>query len=376
MSSTLFIGAIVAMGLYSLGGWLGGRFYFTKSFRENVEIARANFGKPMPPLARTLQWLGFVVGVAAILASATTAHAAPVRELRPVFGTTPEEIHASFPINMDQNMRANGNFHVHNLRPVELANLAALYQDANHGSTASILQILAQNVDAEGLTRVAAAFGQAATEAAVKRYSKPDVALAFASSPRKAVVPATITRAIPKRLPAKGTYGGYMLRVQTTPNLDMSLYDIYLNYRTLPVGSLSVGASLVQTSVYSSFWLVGAWTAGYTVGTAVNSFLNNYFPDATIILGDTIGNLVDDIKNSIDWTTSTTTPETGHHEYDLNGAIQSAGSPFNSDGLDGSAEPSGSSGDYGVYSDGCSWGEGGYAGGGAGGGSSLIVNKY
>jgi len=329
------MGLMFATGLFMIGGWLGDQLAFDR--KPMGEIFRAVKAKQVPPYNR-MQVVALIVAIVSLLFITTIAHAAAPQ---PVLGRTPAEVHALFPIIIDQHMRTNGNFHVHNLGALELANLAALYQHAN-GTTAPLLRILAQNADSEGLTRVASAFGQQATAAAVAKYSSPAVALAFTSSPPKPTVVAPIMKALPSMSPMRWISqkprlikAGFMLVGAPTP--DMSLYEIYLEYRTSPVGSLSVGSSLVETSTYAGNQLIWAAGVGYTVGTGINMLLDDYFPDTAISLGNLIGGFVDSLTNP-----SNTSSTNGQIESDINGAIQSTGI---------GGVPDNSTGDYGIMSD-------------------------
>ena len=137
-----------------------------------------------------------------------------------VLGTTPAEIDARFAGVIEQNFRAGDpNKLVHALTSHELADLATLYKRS--GGTTTLLELMAKNVDADGLTLVASAFGQAETEAAVASYAPRAVYMAFNSLPVRAAAAAspTIAQAVKA--------GDAMVTDAAAPTVDMTPYEIY-----------------------------------------------------------------------------------------------------------------------------------------------------
>jgi hypothetical protein len=357
------MGLVVAMTLYNIGGLIGGRYSLTKSIRQNYETIKA--GVPMPRLSYRLQSAAMWIAIGSALyyfvgtvgkrllmlvvgmSFASLAIAGPPTHAYDVIGRTPVEIDARFSVNMDQAMRDRANFHVHNLNAEELGSLALLYRHSR-GNTDGILRIMAASVDAEGLTRVAAAFGQEATIAAIKKYAKPSVALEFASLPMKPVITPSILKSMPSLgqiSMSKGMYGGRMLLV-VPPNTGMTIYEIYLSYRSAQMGSLSVGAAITEAGIFAAGDLMLASAAGESVGWCFNAWLNSTFPDVTPAIGDAIGNIVDHLASAYaNGILAPTVPNMGSLSYGLNREIYQLAD-------EGSGMPWLSLGDWSTYSDG------------------------
>jgi hypothetical protein len=345
--SSVLVGLTLAWALFSAGGWIGGRYRFNKSIAQNYQTIKAN--RPMPVLARRLQAAGMGIAAFSLLYFffSAPANAAPPTQAYDVIGRTPTEIDAKFSGNIDQAMRDKANFHVHNLNAEELGSLALLYRHSR-GNTDVVLRIMASNVDAEGLTRVAAAFGQEATIAAVKKYAKPSVALEFASLPMKRAITPSILKSMPSLgqvSMSKGMYGGRMVRVQV-PNTGMTIYEIYLAYRSAPMGSLTMGAAITETGIFVAGDLVLAGTIGEAVGSAFKSWMDSTFPDVTPAIGDAIGNIVDHLASAYaNGILAPTVPNIGSLGYGLNREIFQLAD-------EGSGMPWLSLGDWSTYSDG------------------------
>jgi hypothetical protein len=319
VQTTVFLSAL---GLLVLSEFLSGRgFLASKPITEVFQAFKQGKVPPLSPVAMTLRTVGWVL-MAVCLTLFATSRANAATSPPAIFGTTPAQIDASFPAFMDHAMSTNGAFHVRNLGPDELAKLAFLYE-RTAGTTAPLLKILASQLGSNDLQRVAAAFGQEATAAAVKTYARPTVALAFMRSPRPAVASSI---AMPASLNTVVAAGGV--------NPDFTLYETYLNYRTMPTGAMSVGAALAETSIYAGMYLAAAWGAGYTVGTVVNNFINAYFPSVGDQIGSSVAWLVDNITKYV-----ASPIFDGQWQSDLNGAIKGTGA---------GCVPDDTSGDYGI----------------------------
>jgi hypothetical protein len=83
--------------------------------------------------------------------------------------------------------------------------------------------------------------------------------------------------------------------------LDYTIYEIYLSFRTAPVGSLSVRAAFFETAVLAGSRLVPAFSTGYAVGTALSSLMQTYAPDLHDIIGHGIYSVVDWLSSA--WST-------------------------------------------------------------------------
>jgi hypothetical protein len=151
----------------------------------------------------------------------------------------------------------------------ELNSLASAMQRAymDTGRKALALDMMASALDAKRLIRVAQAFGFAPTFEAIVR-SAPEKTSAFLaqSNPNWGLPP--VREASPSSV-----------------FLDYTIEEIYLTFRTAPVGSLSVSASVYMTATVAGAYLITAWTTGHYIGSGINSLINTYAPD----LGNAIG---------------------------------------------------------------------------------------
>jgi hypothetical protein len=58
----------------------------------------------------------------------------------------------------------------------------------------------------------------------------------------------------------------------------MTLYEIYLDYRTAPVGSVGPPAAIAETAPYAGGWLAASWGAGYAFGTEIHNLIEEFDP--------------------------------------------------------------------------------------------------
>jgi hypothetical protein len=210
-----------------------------------------------------------------------------------VLGTTPTEIHARFVGVIEQNFRTGDpNKLVHALTSHELADLATLYKRA--GGTTTLLELMAKHVDADGLTLVASAFGQYETEAAAASYSPKAIFTEFQSLPVKAAAaasPAIAARVITAN--AIAAAGG------AAPTVDMTPYEIYLDFRTAPIGSLTVTASLYEAGVFIGTKVSTAFGVGYAAGTVTNDLIETYDPELEETIGGTVAEMLQQLQNAV-----------------------------------------------------------------------------
>lgn len=223
----------------------------------------------------------------------------PANTANSVLGATPAEIQARFAGVIEQNFHhGNTNQILHNLSSTELADLAVLYKNSTYGNTGPLLEILAKKVNARGLVRVASAFGQLQTITAVDSYAPTAVAERFFASPSLPVLH-------PSPQVAQAVENGGMQSLITAggggpaPTIDMTINEIYLEFRTAPVGSLSVPAALYETSAFVGVNLSGAAYSGYTLGTDINNLIEADDPSLENTIGGTIAQMLSDISSAI-----------------------------------------------------------------------------
>ena len=228
-----------------------------------------------------------------------------ISDAGPILGTTPEEISARFPAIIEQNFKGNTAKILHALHDDELANLAALYTLEGGVGRTQLLKTFSENLQADDLARAAAAFGQDRMQTAVNRWAPADVALAFTSHTVAAPLQITpqlgsdIATRLTLQRQMSGTWRSpYMLKT-ASPNPGMTIYEIYLEYRTAPVGAMGVSAALVETGMYSGMYLGVAWGVGTGIGTFLNNMINTYFPAVGNAIGATVASIVDGIAGAV-----------------------------------------------------------------------------
>lgn len=205
-------------------------------------------------------------------------------------GTTPDEIHVNFASIIESNFQNGSAEHVlNNLSERELSDLAVFYAARTQGKTQPLLKILAQRLSDQALIRVAKVFGTEQVSAAVSSYAAPNVQSAFntriASMSESAdLSQQTSNLATPMQGPA--------------PSVDMTLNEIYLEFRTAPVGSLGVRAAMSETALFAASRLYPAYLAGTAIGTEISSLIETYDPSLNDAIGGTVAGMVDAANQS------------------------------------------------------------------------------
>ena len=80
------------------------------------------------------------------------------------------------------------------------------------------------------------------------------------------------------------------------PTLDMTLQDIYLEYRTATVGALSPASAIYMTTTYAAVNLAAAFSAGYTLGTGISWLIQTYAPSLDNAIGATLFNIINSLE--------------------------------------------------------------------------------
>ncbi len=245
-------------------------------------------------------------------------------------GDSAYRIHRNFPQIIEQNFarldaRGMANL-VEVLNEAELSDMAQLYANASseRGLAPKLLHVLAHRMDARNLGRISRHFGFAQVYGAVTavapgktqdflrhsdtRHQGPAPGeLRFGPSGRFApgAVRTTLTMPSVDRSAWSGSFRmmpagyraqspGYMLKTGGGEFLNYTPYEIYLSFRTSPVGALSVQGALWETSTVLSNKLGPAGFTGYYIGTfLVLPLVQAYAPDFYNALGGTIANMVD-----------------------------------------------------------------------------------
>lgn len=178
----------------------------------------------------------------------------------------------------------------------ELSMLAQVYTGAAAPSGRSRLyDLLAVRLGGAHLGKVSRAFGFAPLYDAIHRVA-PEKSQKFLENsstsflaPMHDISSLQGTRLMPARF----------LNVQRAPNpnIEMTILQIYLDYRTAPVGSLGPLSAAYQTTTYSLGHLATAFGFGVTIGTGVSYLLQNYAPSVHNWIGEQLYNFFTPIFN-------------------------------------------------------------------------------
>jgi hypothetical protein len=136
---------------------------------------------------------------------------------------------------------------------------------------------------------VASAFGQTETAAAIEAYAPASVSSQFKTLPiQNAAEPSPRVRAF---FQGQGP-------TLDAPNTDMTPTEIYLEFRSSPVGGLGIASSLYEAGVYMAKALTAAGTFGYAVGTGINYLITNYDPPLEDAIGGTVSGMLEQAQQA------------------------------------------------------------------------------
>ncbi len=193
-------------------------------------------------------------------------------------------IHRNFAGVIDQNMaqmpaKAMSAW-LDTMSDAELRDLAQLYVNAKADThrTVAVLQVFATRLDGKRLARLAQFFGYHEMNAAVLAVA-PTKAQSFAAN--TSVVqsgPAPGAALVRPGTPTAALVAGAAVRTTAAP-LDMTIYETYLNFRTLPVGSMSANAAIYETAQFAGSRLAASGYAGWWAGGKIVDLMKTYTPD-------------------------------------------------------------------------------------------------
>lgn len=210
-----------------------------------------------------------------------------------VVGTTPAAIERNFIGVVTRNLANAGTAsRIARLSDRELDGIARHAAQGAPVDRAALLKLFATRLDGASLVRVAHAFGRAPVEAAVRTYADPATRAAFAIG---------IAGLLPP--PDDGGGGGttpYPSPSPPRPTVDMTLEEIYLEFRTAPVGSLSPAGALAETAQFAGMRLSAAGWAGTAIGTGISWLIQHYAPDLDNAIGATIATMIDNFWSATD----------------------------------------------------------------------------
>lgn len=219
---------------------------------------------------------------------------------------TPDSIHRNFARRIELNfLSGDPNRLIASLTLQELADLAALYAMANANDTTPLLRIIAQTSNGATLQKTARAFGEYETRSAVQLFATADVKQQYILLPALPAIYASqpAYQAIGHWQAASSnttttTENSSNLTGGPSPTIDFTLREIYLDYRTAPIGSLSARAALTETAIYAAGRLVPAYATGTVIGTGINSLLITYSPETVDAIGGTLAGMVDNLSTA------------------------------------------------------------------------------
>lgn len=210
----------------------------------------------------------------------------------------PEVIAATFGGTVEENIRELPLVALERLlssmNGAELNDFSYVYNSsANQGGGPHVLlELLAERCGVEALARIGPHFGFAETYAAVARVAPAKSAALALLLPSGAMPARFLSQASTRGLTALAGAG-------PSPSLDMTIRQIYLDYRTAPVGSLSVTSALYETVSYVGQRLTTSFAAGYAVGAVINNLWSSYAPESYGEFSDLLGRSVDSFMNSV-----------------------------------------------------------------------------
>lgn len=247
----------------------------------------------------------------------------PVRKLDEGATTSADlglAIHRNLPTILEQNFAARSSRDleamVSGLSELELGDLAQLYvdavSDANHRPV--LLHLAASRLSGRTLGRLSKHFGFSPVYEAVVQSApgKAHEFLAHSHATNPAPTPGNFGRhrrfaGTALHLPGAShsfdhlqttrSFGmlktGFMRTQGVGQYLFHTPYEIYLSFRTAPVGSLGVSGALYETATLlgkqAAFW----FAAGYSAGTVISNLIQTYAPELHTTIGGTIAGMVD-----------------------------------------------------------------------------------
>ncbi len=215
-----------------------------------------------------------------------------------------QAIHANFTQIIEQNFARldarSASRLVDNLSDRELADLAQLYVNAaaDTGRPARLLDLLATRLDGAHLGRLSRSFGYADVDAAVQRAA-PAKAFAFSQSSSPTFTAPVAGAMLAAAIGPAATGAAQPMATSTGPYLNMTPNEIYLDFRTAPVGALGVSGALFETGITMYGALYWAYEGGYYVGTQFANLVQTYDWPLWLQISNLIGGAMAPITNAL-----------------------------------------------------------------------------
>jgi len=201
-----------------------------------------------------------------------------------LLGTTPAQIHSRLPSVIEFNLQRDPSV-VDRLTDQELADLAYLYGSANNGDFDTLSKIVARKLAPAALVRLSLYFGTENMRRAVTTYAKPSVAQSY-------------DVLVSRSSNWKSDVSPRLTSPTAAPTIDMTPYEIYLEFRTAPIGSLTPASALAETGIFMATRLAPAAGVGWAIGSGINDVIETYDPELEDAIGGTIDAALDNINNA------------------------------------------------------------------------------
>lgn len=237
-------------------------------------------------------------------------------------------IHRNFPRIVEQNFArlqpTDLEATLARLSETELEDFAQLYVNAtmDTGRPAHLLDILAHRASAGTLGYVSRFFGFAPVYDAVlrvapgkavdfSRHSRPDYAAPVPGVFRIRGTPGTavlspggdhllLRTSSPQHADIGALLKTSMLKTQAGQFVNYTPNEIYLSFRTAPVGSLGVTGALYETATLLGKQVAISYYAGWAAGSAIQQLLYSYAPSLYATIGGTINQMVANYTSAMD----------------------------------------------------------------------------
>jgi hypothetical protein len=201
-----------------------------------------------------------------------------------MLGKTPAQIHSRLTLVIEFNLQRDPSV-VNRLTDQEVADLAYVYGSANDGDFDTLSETFARKLSPAALARLAPYFGMENMRRAVESYAKPSVAQSYAT--------------LVSRSPGwKADVSASLINPTAAPTIDMTPYEIYLEFRTAPIGSLTPASALAETGMFMASRLAPSAYLGWKVGGEINDLIETYDPELEDTIGGTIDTALDNINGA------------------------------------------------------------------------------
>lgn len=179
------------------------------------------------------------------------------------------------------------------VEPRSLVALAQAYVNASEmkGRNLAALEILAHRLDAARLARIATYFGHARVHSAVLKAApgKLEAFNARANVNHRGPVPGEMNLHPDEAHLGASQGRGYLIF------LDYTLEEIFLSFRTAPVGATSVAASMFQTGLVVGAGVTAGWMTGQAIGGYLVQGMRAFAPNVWDSLVDAVGRWVEEL---------------------------------------------------------------------------------